>query len=470
MVTLEISSTGIRLMEIEEGRVTKWASRSLEPGVLEEEVISDSKALSTAVKQLMDSSGIKARNITASVSGLYSLSRIVMMATPVGGSVTQQAVLEAAAEVMPLSEEELYLSWQTVGTAEGGQNALVVGVPRDVVDSEMQALRLAGLKPRILDLKTMALARAVNREQALILNIESTTFDIVVVNNGVTEVMRTTAWQPDDLSLEDRAEHLVVILELTVGFHNSHNPDSPLDPTIPLFITGQMSGDLDLMETLQARVGYPIESLEPPLEYPAHLPVSQYAVNIGLALKGTAAVKNLEQSGFSLPDINLLPQAYQPWKPSAKQIYFFLAIVAAIALIFPLYQVTSAAIAETAMLKTRSDIINTELEKRQGELAEREPLQKAINEYRTIVNMGGNFTEDLQVIKSQAAELGIKLQPITHTGGSITFNCAADNYTAFRDYLSALEESGRFSITTRPVEQYSYVKSGHIALKPKTGE
>ncbi len=467
-VTLEISSTDIRLMEIEGGRVIKWASRSLEPGMFEEEVVSDPQALSAAVKQLKTSSGINGRNVIASVSGLYSVSRIVTVPTPPGVSVTQQAVLDAAREVMPLSEYELYLPWQTVGSGEGIQQVLVVGVPRDVIDSEVQALRAAGLNPRILDLKAMALARAVNRERALILNIESSNLDMVVVVGGLAEVMRTTAWQPGDLSVEEKAEHLAAVLDMTVGFYNSHHPRSPLDPATPLFVTGQMSGDLALMEKLQAMVEYPIEPVAPPLEYPAHLPVSQYAVNIGLALKGIAPSKKVGQEGYSLPDINLLPQIYRPWKPSARQIYLFCAILAAIALIFPLYQATSGAMGETATLEARYTIVNTELQKRQAEIKKREPLQKALTEYRTIVDMGGDFSGDLRLINSTAAVLDIEVRSIAHAGSGITISCQADSYTAFRNYLIALAESGRFLTPIPPPEGYPYIKEGTIKLEPKT--
>ena len=174
MITLEISSNHIRLMETEEGKVVRWASRSLEASVFEGEVVADPQALSAAVNQLMTSSGIRGRNIIASVSGLYSVSRMVMVPVPLGGTAPREAILEAATDVMPLSEDELYLSWQTIATIEGGQQILVVGLPRDMLDSEVQALRAAGLNPRVLDLKTMALARAANRAQALILNIEPT--------------------------------------------------------------------------------------------------------------------------------------------------------------------------------------------------------------------------------------------------------------------------------------------------------
>jgi len=467
VITLEISSTDIRLMETSGRKVIKWASLSLEPGMFEDEVISDPQALAAVVKQLMTSSNIRGRDVIASVSGLYSLSRIVTVPTPLGESVTQQAVLEAAEEIIPLSEEELYLSWQTIGTGEGGQQVLVVGVPRDVVDSEVRTLRTVGVNPRMLDLKAMALARAVSREQALILNIEPTILDMIIVAGGLAEVMHTVAWQQDDLSVPERAEHLATALEMTVNFYNSHHPGFPLDPATPLFITGQMSGDLALVEELQAWAGYPIEPLTPPLEYPAHLPVSQYAVNFGLALKGTTPPKSQEQGGYSSPDINLLPQTYRPWRPSVRQVQAFCAIIVAVILLFPLYQVTSGAMAETANLEARYTIINTELQRRQIEITNREPLQKAVNEYRTIINMGSGFAEDVRVINSEAEQLAIEVKSIDHEGEQIKVTCEADSYTAFRDYITALEESGRFATPIPPPERFPYTTGGTIVVEPK---
>jgi len=468
VVTLEIDTSAIRLMETGDGRVVKWASLALDPTLFEDGVISDPRALSAAVRQLMDSSGIKAKNVIASVSGLYSVSRIVAVSTPPGGEVTtREAVLEAAEEIMPLSVDELYLSWQTITAGEGTQRVLVVGVPRDVLDAEIRVLRIAGINPRILDLKAIALARAVNKKQALILNIEPSSFDIIIVVNGIPEVMRTTAWQPDGLTEEDRVEHLAMNLELTVGFYNSHHPDTPLDPATPFFITGQMSRDLDLIEKLPARVGYLLESLAPRLECPKHMPVSQYAVNIGLALKGTAPAKSLEEDGYVPPDINLLPETYKPWRPSAKQVYSTCAVIAAIALLFPLYQLTSGAMGKTADLQAEYTGLNNEMQLIQLEIRNREPLKQAISEYNTIVDMGGGFTEDLKVINSEAERLGVQVDSIAHAGTSISLTCQTEpeSHIVFRAYVTALRESGRFSTVTPPDEKFSYRTGGPIELE-----
>ncbi len=485
MVTLEISSTDIKIIEVTGGTVVKWASYSLEPDIFEEEAVTNSQALGAVIKHVMASSGIREKNVIVSVSSLYSLSRIVTVPTPLEQSVTEQAVLEAIEEVMPLSEEEMYFSWHSIGPGEGGQQVLVTGVPKDILDSEMQTLKTIGITPAILDLKTLALARAVNREQALILNVDDASLDTILIINGIPEVLRTIAWQPKDLPTEDRTEHLISALDLSVNYFNSQHPDFPIDPSTPLFITGKLSGDLTLMEQLRDGIGYTVEPFAPPLEYPDHMPVSQFAVNIGLALKATPSSRlNL---GFSLkrkeitkstgpnistiPDINLLPRIYKPWRPSIKQMYSFLAMLGILGLIFPLYQVTTEAMGKTTRLNIRYTAINNLLEMRKSELGNREPLQKAINEYKSIINMGGGIIEDLDVIRNLAEELGITLTSISHGGNNISFTCQAPDYLVFRNYLTALEDSGRFSSVTRPSDLFPYPTGGAITIKlsPKSG-
>lgn len=289
MVTLEIDSTGLRVMETRGTRVTKWASQPLEPGIFENEVPAKLRPLSHAIRGLLESNGIKTRKITVGISGLYSLCRIISVPEPsVGGSVSSEAVLSKAKEVLPVSEDEFYFSWQTISIADDGFRVLIVGVPRNIIDGDVKALREGGITPRILELKALALFRAVNREQALILNIEASTFDIILVADGIAQSIRTSAWQSNNFSIEDRAEHLAVALELTAGAYNTTRPGAELDSTTPLFITGGMSGDTELVDAVHARIAYPLEDLSPLLECPPHLPASQYAVNIGLALWGIA--------------------------------------------------------------------------------------------------------------------------------------------------------------------------------------
>jgi len=226
-----------------------------------------------------------------------------------------------------------------------------------------------------------------------------------------------------------------------------------------------MSTDLTLVEKLQAKSKYPVESLAPPLKYPPYLPVSQYATNIGLALRSVAPSEEQEPvNKFSL-DVNLLPDIYRPWRPSARQVYSSLLLLAAVALIFPIFQVAAEAMDSTAKLQAQYNMLNTKLELQKAEIKKREPMKKAINEFRTIVKREGSFTEDLTVIRNEAENLGVQVSSIVHEGETVIVTCQADDYVTFRAYRAALEESGRFASIDPPSEQFPFIKGGTLTLE-----
>ena len=467
MVTLEIGSDEIRVMEVDRGRVLRWARQVLEPGIMDAESVLDPQGLGIAIRRLLSSSGIKTNEVICSVSGLYSLSRIALVSVPPGGIVSYQAVLDAAYDVMPIAEEEVYLSWQSIGSIEGGQQVLIISVPRDIVDGNMQALKIAGIKSRVLDLKAMAVIRAVNNPKALIINIETTSFDIVLVNDGIAEIIRTNAWNSAELSTEEKAEQLALSLELTTGFYNSQHSELTLAPDTPLYVTGQKTEDLDLMDILGDRVSYNISTFLPPLECPPNLPVPQYAVCIGLALKGTQSViENPEQGIHAFPDINLLPSEYKPWRPSVRQIYATFAIFAVIALLVPMYNMTTNAMDKTAKLEAELTTFNTLLDMRRQELAKREPLQNTIDSYYSVLSADDTVTDDITLIRDEAKRLEVTITALNHSINGISISCSTDSYIIFREYVQALEDSGRFTTPVVPPEGYPYIKSGTISLTP----
>jgi len=126
--------------------------------------------------------------------------------------------------------------------------------------------------------------------------------------------------------------------------------------------------------------------------------------------------------------------------------------------------------AETSLLQTKYNAINSLLQQRQIEIKNREPLQKAVAEYDSIINMGGGFTDDLAIIRNEAERFNVQIQSITHEGNSINVICDADSYTVFREFLTALEESGRFLSPIPEPERFPYLEGGTVTITPMTGE
>jgi hypothetical protein len=285
----------------------------------------------------------------------------------------------------------------------------------------------------------------------------------------VPEIMHSLAWRPDSMGTEDAAEYLAAQLDMIVEHYNIGHVGRPFDMSAPLYITGQMSVKPELMERLKRRLEFKIEPLASPLDCPAFLPVSQYAANIGLALR-LGDVSSNGDAGSSTLSVNLLPQAYLPWRPTLKQIYSVIIIIAAVALVFPLWQLTTEEMRKTSALQMKDVALNAQLMRKKTEIERRDPLQKAIDEYNSIIVRDKSFAADIKVIVQEAAKLGIEVNSISHGGTNINISCKAADYISFRDYLAALEASGRFATPIPPPEGYPYTTSGSIKLTTQTSK
>ena len=465
IVTIDFDNSSVRILEVKGNRITKWGSVALEPGIIEDGIIINQQAFISSIKQLMGTTGIKGGRVIASISGLYSVNRILTVPRVPRESVTLPTLLEAARDTMSLDEDTLDLSWQIITGSELNQQAFIVGIPRDRVDAEVAALRTARMKPTLLSLKTMALARLVNRDYALILNLEPGSYNIIAVVHGIPEIMRTILFPGDDSNTDDNVESIATNMELAVDFINTQYPDIPLNEATPLFITGCLSEDAILMQGLSSRLKYPLDKLQTTLHYSEELPVSEYAVNIGLGLIGAASSRKTGVYAYRMPDINLLPARHRAWKPTTRQLYFSAGTVTAVILLSYLYQVTGAAMSRTSILQTKYNVQNSELQARQEEIRDRVPLQNAINEYSLITNMDSGLTEDLAIINMEAESLGVHVQSIVREGKKLAVTCKAQNYVAFRSYVTALKENGRFSSVIPPGEGYERNTEGTIELQ-----
>jgi len=257
---------------------------------------------------------------------------------------------------------------------------------------------------------------------------------------------------------------------------------------VPLYIVGPLSTDAGLLEGLKALSGYNIHSIAPPIKYPADFILSEFTTNVGLALResgkssGLMGKLNIELTRKK-PDthhtydtyeslaINLLPHAYQPWRPSSRQILSVSVPVLAAILIIPFYNIVSAAMDQTAVMETRYKNLNNELERRKLEIKNREPLIALINEYNSITTTAGYLDEDLSLIREIAGNLSVQLTSVTHAGKTIDISCEADN-GILRQYASALQDSGRFVKVKFPEDfwVYPFPSSVNLELESKMGK
>ncbi|OGO00604.1 MAG: hypothetical protein A2Y58_01310 [Chloroflexi bacterium RBG_13_51_52] len=364
-VALNISSQNIKILSLKGRRVITWASADLTGEPVRDGLIMQPQAVGEAINSLFKSTGIPKKNIISSIAGLSFTYRFISLPR-MKTSLLEEAILRAAKKEISLPLDELYVSWQLIRSKGEEQEFFIIGVPRNQVDAIVQTLKIADIEPYLMDLRPLALARTANRSDAIVVNMEPDCFDIVFITKGLPTVIHSITPRSEGASLEDNIRRLADELTKTAAFYQSNHPEIQLDGNLPLLLTGQLAAEVVVNGLLQSEIDYPIERLIPAVEYPDSLPITSYATSIGLAIKRTPLKQPArgEDNHFSDININILEGKYR--KPKAKPIaarYLFLGafLVAAVGLLFPLYQARSGVATENRILEENLNNVSREL-------------------------------------------------------------------------------------------------------------
>ncbi len=356
-VTLNINAGDIRAFSVSGGQVKKWGSTPLAPGLVRDGLILQPNAVAEAIHLLFETMKIPKKRVIVSITGLSFTYRVLSL-PKMDSELLDDAIQRAAKREMPLPVEELYLSWQTLGERDGENDFFVLGVPRNLVTAVVETLTGAGIKPYIMDLKPLALARAPAKNDAIVVSMEPECFDIVLSVNGITEVMHAVTPKSEGATIHDHVRQLTDELSRTVKYYNSSHSENPLSADTPLLLTGQLSTDSATSGLIQAGTEYPVKPLVPPLNFQPELPVALYATNMGLALRKTKAT-----NGFHDTQLNILAGTYRSKRVhiSLKNVAPYLALAAIAGLLIPFFQFKSDAVAETALLQSELSMTTQEL-------------------------------------------------------------------------------------------------------------
>ncbi len=149
----------------------------------------------------------------------------------------------------------------------------------------VHALAVAGLKPRKVDSRALALTRGVAVASGAILNVEARGADVIVVSDFVPMVVSRRELGLG-MDINDIAEDITDELRSSLEYYGDRYPAAPLPANAPVYLTGgHPMLDSGLAGKLADSVSQPLLFPEPELSYPGDFPVLGFMVNVGLALK-----------------------------------------------------------------------------------------------------------------------------------------------------------------------------------------
>lgn len=255
-------------------------------GLLEGSEVKQVGPMGEYIAQMFERENLPKSRVISTVSGQRSIFRTLTL-PPIEENLLGGAVRRKVRQEIPMPGQEMEISYEVVRREQNHIQVFVVAVPRLVIERNVQAFQAANVRVRALDVTPLALVRAANMAQAIVIGLENWGLSVVIVNDALPAIVRTVPFGAQITSPEARLDLLYEELRRTTKFYNESHKENPLPADAPLVVTGSSFVDHSLRSRLAASLDSPVRDPRPPLELPEGLPVHEFSVNLGLALKKT---------------------------------------------------------------------------------------------------------------------------------------------------------------------------------------
>ena len=160
---LDISDVSIKVMQLQkkdQSLIPKFfINYPLTPKIINNHLIVSEEKLAENITFALNRAGkIDTKYVVASVPEAKSFVRMLSIASMPESEIGDAIPWELEQDI-PVPVDQVYLDWQILGEVGGKMNILVAATPKDYVDSLIDSLKLARLKPVALELESIATAR-----------------------------------------------------------------------------------------------------------------------------------------------------------------------------------------------------------------------------------------------------------------------------------------------------------------------
>ncbi len=441
LLSITIEDRAIKLLVTNNRRIKTAVKLPLKPGLVKDGLVLDKAMVSDEIKQLLRTEKITLKKTITSVSGIHSIYRLIRLPR-LSNEILTEAVKREAEKIIPMPLEELYLSWQVIPTSDKEVLVCLLSLPKNTVDSVVDSLRQAGLNPYLMDVRPLASARVANEPQAIVINVETTNFDITITINGIPELVRSLPFSRDNLLPKDKAAEIEDELSRTINFYNASHETEPISTNIPLVL----GGDIEVSRLLSQALPYPVKPLTVPFSYPDNFNVNDFITNIGLILKKTKTYPSPLRLNW-----NTLPQVYLPKPIPIFSIFSWMLVLAAMGFLTWFGISTYQAITETSALKKELIQVQSAIKTRGFDPKEISQLETKLAEITTSQNKIKTTLTNLEQQRSKVSNdltKVISLLPsnITLTninyGSVLSVKGIAPEENTILNYAKSLKEKG----------------------------
>jgi len=169
IVCLDFGRGQLSAIEIADGTVTRWISRTLAEDALRNGDPVHPGLLGEAVRQALIRGRIESRRAWMALPDHATVSRHLSLPAMPRRELAR-AMHFAAEKHIPFPIERARWSWDVIGRTRDHIDVYLVATWRDVIDRFAEVARAAGLVPEVLEPRAVSVARALDQDRALLID------------------------------------------------------------------------------------------------------------------------------------------------------------------------------------------------------------------------------------------------------------------------------------------------------------
>jgi len=180
---LDISDLSLKFLMLKKERqkysVISFGECEIEPGIIENCEVKDEEKLAKKIKELTKK--ITTKYVIASLPEEKAFLQVIKMPFMSEEDLKSAIVFEAE-NYIPLPINEVYLDCEVISQIQNHprqSEVLLAAIPKRVADPYFNSLKKAGLKPIAFEIESLAIARALIKDQ-------TTNFPVLIIDLGAT--------------------------------------------------------------------------------------------------------------------------------------------------------------------------------------------------------------------------------------------------------------------------------------------
>lgn len=164
---LDISSTSVKLLELSQQggryRVESYGVKALPANAVVEKNIADVEAVREVLEGVVAQAKTKVKWCAVAVAGSAVITKVIEMPAGQTEDVLELQIADEADQYIPYPLEEVALDFEVLGESEGNPDqieVLLAACRSENIDLRVEALEMAGLKPKVVDVEAYSMERA----------------------------------------------------------------------------------------------------------------------------------------------------------------------------------------------------------------------------------------------------------------------------------------------------------------------